>query len=134
MVFLVWIVGFKVNRWEFLFECIFEFISWYNLGVYMYILYLWEGGMGVDINVGLDYLYCVMVFIDWMWWYWGLLGKVRINNLIYFFLIFRCWKIVLGFLCIYWLLCLSLVSIIWIFFFCWEFLWSVWMMGLRLVL
>lgn len=56
MVFLVWIVGFKVNRWEFLFECIFEFISWYNLGVYMYILYLLEGGMGVDKNVGLDYI------------------------------------------------------------------------------
>lgn len=56
MVFLVWIVGFKVNKWEFLFECIFGLISLYYLGVYMYILYLREGGMGVDINVGLDYI------------------------------------------------------------------------------
>lgn len=50
-----WTAGPKVNRRELPFECTFEFTSRHNPGVYMYILYLLEGGMGVDKNVGLDH-------------------------------------------------------------------------------
>lgn len=50
-----WTAGPKVNRRELPFECTFEFTSRHNPGVYMYILYLWEGGIGVDTNVGLDH-------------------------------------------------------------------------------